>query len=402
MLDFAALPPEVNSIKMYSGPGSGPMLAAAAAWHVLASEIRLAATAYDSVLNELISARWYGPSSAAMLAAVAPFLAWLNATAAQAEQTGVQAMAAVSAFEVAFAMTVPPPVVAANRTLLATLVATNFFGQNTPAIAAAEAEYAEMWAQDAGAMNGYAVASQSAAQVAPFTSPQATTAPDAVAGLDDAVAQALDSTAGNTQSMLTANALSANDLAADPLASGAPQGSLTDYLTGLLDGSNNTALGSFLQSTFLSSSVITGSIGGGPFNPQTILASAVGAMASSSTVMSGLEEFGFGAEGAGTAALASDTVPLVGVTGASAGVGNAHLVGSMSVPQSWSAAAKITSSQAAVPISGPGEIEMSAAPAAGGPGAVTGPVGGSGRRIRRAIPRYGYRLVVMPRPPAAG
>ena len=46
-------------------------------------------------------------------------------------------------------MTVPPAVVAANRAQLATLVATNVFGQNTPAIAATEAQYAEMWAQDA-------------------------------------------------------------------------------------------------------------------------------------------------------------------------------------------------------------------------------------------------------------
>jgi PPE-repeat protein len=32
------------------------------------------------------------------------------------------------------------------------LVATNFLGQNTPAIAATEAQYAEMWAQDAAVM----------------------------------------------------------------------------------------------------------------------------------------------------------------------------------------------------------------------------------------------------------
>ena len=31
-MDFAFLPPEINSGRMYDGPGSGPMLAAAAAW----------------------------------------------------------------------------------------------------------------------------------------------------------------------------------------------------------------------------------------------------------------------------------------------------------------------------------------------------------------------------------
>jgi PPE-repeat protein len=402
MLDFAALPPEVNSVRMYSGPGSGPLLAAAAAWNALAAEMRSAATAYDSVVKQLVSAGWFGPSSTSMLAAAEPYLTWLNTTAAQAEQTGVQANAAASAFEAAYAMTVPPPVVAANRTLLANLVASNIFGQNTPAIAATEAEYAEMWAQDAAAMSGYATASNSAAQITPFTSPRTNTTPDAAAGQNEAVNQAANTAAGNAQSLLSANTSSANDLAADPLAAAAPQGSLTDYLTGLLDGSNNTALGSFLGSNFFSNSVITGSIGGGPFNPQTILASAVGAMGTSATVMQGLEDFGFGAEGAGTAALASDTAGSAGLTGRSAGVANAHLVGSMSVPPSWSTAANISPGQAAVPVSGLSDIGTSGAPAAGGPGGVAGPLGGNGRRLRRAIPRYGFRPVVMPRPPAAG
>lgn len=48
-----------------------------------------------------------------------------------------------------------PPVVATNRAQLAGLVATNFLGENTPAIAATEAQYQEMWAQDVAAMSGY-------------------------------------------------------------------------------------------------------------------------------------------------------------------------------------------------------------------------------------------------------
>ena len=55
--------------------------------------------------------------------------------------------------------------IAANRVLLATLVATNFFGQNTPAIAATEAQYMEMWAQDAAAMYGYAGSSALATEL---------------------------------------------------------------------------------------------------------------------------------------------------------------------------------------------------------------------------------------------
>ncbi|OSC24972.1 PPE family protein [Mycobacterium vulneris] len=400
MLDFAALPPEINSARMYSGPGSGPMLAAAAAWTMMAAEMRSAAAGYGSVVSELTSGGWLGPSSMSMSAAAAPYLAWLSTTATQAEQAGIQANAAAAAYESAFAMTVPPPVIAANRTQLATLVATNVFGQNTPAIAATEAQYAEMWAQDAAAMNGYAAASNSAAQVTPFTSPGTNTTPDAVTGQNQAVTQAVNTSAGNTQSLLSANTLSANDVsaAADPTA-----GSATDYLTGLLDGSNNTALGSFLQSNFLSGSVLNGTIAGGPFNPQSILATAVGAMGTRATTLAGLDDFTAGAEATASAgSLASNTVGSAGLTGASAGVGNAHLVGSLSVPQGWSSAATISQAQTATPVGGLSDIGTSGAPAAGGPGGVAGPMGGTGRRLRRAIPRYGFRPVVMPRPPAAG
>jgi PPE-repeat protein len=82
-----------------------------------------------------------------MAAAAAPYVAWLQATGAQAAQTAAQGYAAAAAYEAAFAMTVPPPVIAANRALLMALIATNFFGQNTPAIAATEAHYVDVGAR---------------------------------------------------------------------------------------------------------------------------------------------------------------------------------------------------------------------------------------------------------------
>ncbi|MBO0865362.1 MAG: PPE family protein, partial [Mycobacterium sp.] len=155
-MDFGALPPEINSGRMYAGPGAGSMLAAAAAWDGLAADLQSAATSYQSVISGLTGGPWVGPASASMAAAAAPYVTWMNATATQAEQAANQARAAVSAYEAAFLMTVPPPVIAANRAQLAALVATNFLGQNTPAIMATEAHYLEMWAQDAAAMYGYA------------------------------------------------------------------------------------------------------------------------------------------------------------------------------------------------------------------------------------------------------
>jgi PPE-repeat protein len=146
---FAALPPEINSARMYAGAGSSPMSAAAAAWDGLAAELNSAATSFSSVTSGLVGGSWSGPASAAMNSVAAPYAAWLSAATAQAEGAASQARAAAAAYETAFAATVPPPVVAANRVELFALVASNLLGQNTPAIAATEAHYAEMWAQDA-------------------------------------------------------------------------------------------------------------------------------------------------------------------------------------------------------------------------------------------------------------
>lgn len=195
MLDFGMLPPEVNSTLMYSGPGSGPMLAAASAWDALAWQLESFATGYSSTLSELLGQTWSGGSAEAMAAAATPYVAWASATATLAEQTANQARAAAAGYEAAFAATVPPPAVAANRVQLATLVATNFFGQNTAAIAATEAAYAAMWAQDATAMYSYAAVSSAASTLTPFQQPQQTTSATGQTGQAAAVAQAATATA---------------------------------------------------------------------------------------------------------------------------------------------------------------------------------------------------------------
>lgn len=151
-LDFSILPPEINSGLMFSGAGSGPMLAAAAAWNGLAAELQAAAISYEGVVRTLSSEEWLGPASQSMAQAVTSYAAWMSVTAARSEAAASQTQAASSAFEGAFAATVSPAVIAANRTLPASLVATNLFGQNTPAIAATEAHYAELWAEDVALM----------------------------------------------------------------------------------------------------------------------------------------------------------------------------------------------------------------------------------------------------------
>ncbi|MGA8545293.1 MAG: PPE domain-containing protein [Mycobacterium sp.] len=195
-MDFALLPPEINSGRMYVGPGSGPLLAAAAAWDGIATELNTAAASYGSVISALTTGPWLGAASAAMTAAAERYVAWMRSTAAQAEQTATQAKAAAAAYEVTFAAMVPPPVIAANRALLQALVSTNLFGQNTPAIAATETLYAGMWAQDATAMYGYAGASASATTLPPFSpSPQTTTGASAATSAQTVASQLAATTA---------------------------------------------------------------------------------------------------------------------------------------------------------------------------------------------------------------
>jgi PPE-repeat protein len=170
-MDFGTLPPEVNSARMYSGPGPGTLLAASAQWEELAVEMHVAAGRCESVIAELISGSWTGPSSRAMTAAVLPYTGWVRSTAAQCEDVATKASAAATAYETAYAMTVPPPLIVANRARLAALIAGNLIGQNTPAIMVAEAEYSEMWAQDAAAMYGYAANSVSASELSAFAPP---------------------------------------------------------------------------------------------------------------------------------------------------------------------------------------------------------------------------------------
>jgi PPE-repeat protein len=204
-MSFMMFPPEVNSSLMYSGAGSGPLMAAASAWDELAADLEATATSYQTVLAQLTGATWLGPSSARMAAATAPYVDWLALTSGQAAQTSAQARLAAASYESAFASTVSPAVIAANRALLAALVATNFLGQNTPAIAATEAQYMEMWFQDGLTMDTYATISQQAVALpqqtpAPTTSDGGTSANAAAAA--QSTAQSASSTGTNLATAL--------------------------------------------------------------------------------------------------------------------------------------------------------------------------------------------------------
>jgi PPE-repeat protein len=335
-MDFGALPPEVNSGRIYAGPGSAPLLAAAVAWDGLATELHSTAAAYGSAISDLTSSGWHGPSSMAMSAAAAPYIGWLQSTAAQAEQTAGQANAAAGAYEAAFAASVPPQVIAANRSLLASLIATNVLGQNTPSIAASEAQYAEMWAQDAAAMYTYAGSATAAARLSPFSEPAANTTSGGQAEQAAATNAAAQSSTGSdvqtALSPLTSQASTALQSAAMSTVTGAATSTTS---TGILSDANG------ILKTFNS---VLNTVAG-PYSPLGV----AGLIKNWYQVSISIPNLGVGIQGIGPLLypkpISGALAPLLhsdllagsweSAGAVSAATGRAGLVGSLSVPANW-------------------------------------------------------------------
>ncbi|MGB8390225.1 PPE family protein [Mycobacterium sp.] len=169
-MDFGMLPPEVTSALIHSGPGSGSLIVAAGVWQQLSLELEESVGSHVSALASL-SGAWNGPAWTAMDQAVEPYLDWLRTTAEQCQQIGTSVQAVAVAFEITHFTVVHPVQVSANRTRLAVLLATNWFGINLPAIAETEAEYEAMWVNNSAAMYRYAATSASAVLLPQFSSP---------------------------------------------------------------------------------------------------------------------------------------------------------------------------------------------------------------------------------------
>ncbi len=418
MIDFGAFPPEFNSARMYVGPGSSPMRAAAAGWSGLAADLRSAGSAYDSVISELTTG-WLGPSSTAMASAAAAYVVWMSATAGQAELAASQAEGAASAFDAAFAMTVPPALVATNRAQLMMLVATNFFGQNVPAIAANEAQYAEMWAQDAVAMYTYAANSAtSTAGTTPFSAAPQTTNVAGVAAQGAASAQSAAASGSSVLSSLSGllsqipTALqSLSSSVSSSFSSSGLSGILNDLLSGSSAGSSagflgSSSAGSILQSVAVDYLSIPGWMGmfmaEGALNPLMSTPISNAFNAASAAPAAAAEAAG---PEAAEAALGSGIGETAGV-GALAGLGQALPVGGLSVPVNWGWAA-------AGPAAVLGNVPMVAPLAAGEADFATGvgfpmmlgglPQAAAAGAGGTSATKFGLPVAtVMARPPAAG
>ena len=381
--DFGALPPEINSTRMYTGSGSAPMMAAAAAWNNLAAELTTNADASQSVISTLTDDEWRGPSAAAMATASRPYVAWMHTTAAAAQNAANQAMASAAAYEAAFAMTVPPPVVVANRVQLAALVATNILGQNTPAIAVAEAHYGEMWAQDAAAMYGYAGTSASAGKLAPLSDPASTTNPGGLGGQSAAVAQAGGTSAG-LPALVSGLPTAMQSLSTPLSGAAAPASALSDFFSNSLV--QNIPNGIFDMAAWNGfNGIVTGIL--------------YAHTADAGLISQGLAP-AFG--GLGIAGWLPGPLPTAALTGVGgtpvlAGMGEASAVGKLSVPAGWSAATPVEPA-AAGPLAGSGWT----APAEEGSGMTNVAAGmpayaATGRGGYGTAPRYGVKPTVMPK-----
>lgn len=394
---FFWLPPEINSSLMFAGAGPGPLLAAASAWDALASDLSGAASSFDSVISGLTSGLWTGPASLSMAAAAAPYVGWLNAAAAQAEAAAAQALAAATAYETAQAATVLPAAVTANRVTLMTLIATNFLGQNTPAIALTELEYLEMWAQDVAAMVGYHAGAMSVAA----TLPSFSAAPAGLAGLGTGLGNLLfsvvSSFVSSLSSLLPVGGLAGMAGQFQTVLAGIPVAlsSAVSQLPATLSTAPVTSLVSVAQVGMYPASMVVS-----PMMSMAQVANGTGLASSAATGMADVPKF-----------VGSSVPEMTGLGGAAAGLGpvgaglgQARLVGAISVPPTWQGAMPVRMVTSAVSGLG-GELpsaamaEAAVAPAAGTP-MTPMPVGmGAGGTPNKMVGRGGASPhVVQSRP----
>ncbi len=327
VLDFSWLPPEINSARISQGAGSGPLFEAASAWDGLASDLSGAASSFYSVVTGLTSGSWTGPSAEAMAAAATPYVGWLNSAAGQAGAAAAQARAAATAFESALAATVPPAAVAANRTQLMELIASNILGQNTPAIFMTEFEYMEMWAQDVAAMLGYHGGAMSVAAALPsFSLP-----PLSLAGLTGLAGLVTAPLAG-VASQVAGLASSVGGAIAAPLAP------VTDVAGSAVVQAS--ALASAVPVQTLSTLAQVGIMPVSMMMSPIMMAAQAGMGGANSAALAGTT--GAAAGALDSAKFVSQATPAMkglggggGLGGAAADMGKARLVGAMSVPPTW-------------------------------------------------------------------
>ncbi|AGZ51623.1 PPE family protein [Mycobacterium kansasii] len=402
LVDFARLPPEITSARLRSGAGAAPLRAAALAWKGLAHELSSHALAFGSTVSALVDDEWRGPASVSMAAAAEPYRKWISATADHARQTAVQADAAAAAYDDVLTQTVPPSIIRTNRARRIALSVTNLFGQHTPAIAVLEAQYADMWAQNATAMYSYAALSAEAATLTPFMWLRPITNPSGSTLRSAMVAEAAGK-AGAEHAML-ARLTSALPAALREFSSPAAHARFParrSRIDDLLSGSgwlkrfwNNWGPDANIWNTIFSS---------GFYMPSNTLAPFLGFLGGAAAADHAADAGASGA--AGVLAGPSENPARLRAWGAnadmvSAALGRAAAIGPLSVPPTWTAVGPTTGRLAAMSVATP----MTTPPVESGLPEMPlgGVLSGNGQGPGRSLPQYGFRPTVVARPPAGG
>jgi len=162
-VQYWGLSPEVNAIRLTTGPGAAAMAPAIAAYQAAGITHIEQGAQMLTTAAATATGSWQGQGGTAMMAAAIPKSEWQIEAGAHAEKAGALIGSAAAAHAAAVAATIPYPMVIANRIREATLQATNIIGQNTPAIIESNVEYGEYWSQNASAMSTYATAASGVA-----------------------------------------------------------------------------------------------------------------------------------------------------------------------------------------------------------------------------------------------
>lgn len=256
----------------------------------------------------------------------------------------------------------PPPVIAANRALQASLIASNILGQNTPAIAATEAQYMAMWVQDGVAMDTYHATSQAnnSQLQAPQPAPQVSNPSSATSSSPSTAASTAGQTVSNVLSHLTSSTSSSDAI-----------GTAGKYLSAatLPVSVGSTGLG--LISNIAKAMGTFGSAAGGSIAP-----GLSGAVRGLTNAVSG---------------------PASVIREVTAGMGRAFSVGGLSAPMSWGASAPATLASS-VGTALPSTLATAAAEVGGVPtSSALAPLGAAGRAVSQAASVNAKVIGIIPK-----
>jgi hypothetical protein len=252
-------------------------------------------------------------------------------------------------------------------------------------------------------MTSYTTASRAASQMTAFSEPQSDTTTDGTALQSNAVQDAISDAAA-------APAATSGNSLLDWLGLSPNSNTSTTGLAGVMNffsNSNENLTGAFLNNASVSG-ISNGFTTNGILNPTTFIDSqmALGSLSAAGASTSGLEDL---AAGLGSSASLASAVSVPGAA-ATAAVGQASLVGALSVPPTWAGTGATVSTVAATTQVGAGAYHsfgaatpmvMEEAGAVGMPGVPLAGIPGA-HEDEFAEPIYGFRPRVIGRPPAAG